>query len=120
MIPEAGSARNGCELSAQVFVDGRQYRDRAMIKLRSSVAGGFKTLEIDRSDPDLDPLGQREDFQVLLMDLAFPTEPFAVSGTRQRSPPPRSIAQFGAFSLPAAGFEEKTSAERSGMGKKRG
>jgi len=56
--------------------DGRRYGDRAMIALWRSVAGGFKTLEIYRTDPNLDPLRDREDFQVLPMDLAFPTEPF--------------------------------------------
>ena len=30
-----------------------------------------------RRDTDLDPLRSRADFQMLLMDLAFPEEPFA-------------------------------------------
>jgi hypothetical protein len=30
-----------------------------------------------RTDPDLDPLRSRPDFQLLLMDLAMPAEPFA-------------------------------------------
>jgi hypothetical protein len=55
----------------------RRYGDQAMISLRRSVAGGFKTFEIYRSTPDLEPLHEREDFQVLLMDLALPTDPFA-------------------------------------------
>jgi len=38
---------------------------------------GQPTAALRRSDPNLDPLRDREDFQVLLMDLAFPTEPFA-------------------------------------------
>ena len=30
-----------------------------------------------RRDTDLDPLRSRPDFQVLMMDLEFPEEPFA-------------------------------------------
>jgi hypothetical protein len=29
-----------------------------------------------RRDPDLDPLRPRADFQVFLLDLAFPADPF--------------------------------------------
>ena len=57
--------------------EGRQYGDRAMVELRQAVAGGFKTFEVFRTDPNLDPLREREDFQALLMDLAFPADPFA-------------------------------------------
>jgi eukaryotic-like serine/threonine-protein kinase len=48
-----------------------------MEALRRSVAGAFKTFEVFRSDPNLDPLRDRADFQTLLMDLAFPADPFA-------------------------------------------
>ena len=68
----------------------RRYGDQAMISLRRSVAGGFKTFEIYRSTPDLEPLHEREDFQTLLLDLAFPTEPFA-----RTSPPTQSMRQRG-------------------------
>ena len=30
-----------------------------------------------KTDPDFDPLRSRPDFQALLMDLAFPVDPFA-------------------------------------------
>ena len=71
-IPPATASRNFHEVEER-----RRYGDQAMISLRRSVAGGFKTFEIYRSTPDLEPLRDREDFQVLLMDLAFPTDPFA-------------------------------------------
>jgi len=71
-IPPATTGRTPREVE-----EGRRYGDRAMIALERSVAGGFKTFEIFWSDPNLGPLRDREDFQALLMDLAFPTEPFA-------------------------------------------
>jgi tetratricopeptide (TPR) repeat protein len=72
-IPPAITNRTSYEVD-----DSRRYGDQAMIALRQSVASGFKTLEIYRSTPELDPLRDREDFQALLMDLAFPADPFAL------------------------------------------
>ena len=46
-----------------------------MVELRQAVAGGIKSLEDYRTDPNLDPLRGREDFRALLMDLAFPVRP---------------------------------------------
>ena len=71
-IPPATASRTSREVE-----ESRRYGDQAMISLRRSVAGGFKTFEIYRSTPDLEPLRDREDFQALLMDLAFPIDPFA-------------------------------------------
>jgi eukaryotic-like serine/threonine-protein kinase len=48
-----------------------------MVELRRAVTGGIKPLEDYRSDPNLDPLRDREDFRTLLMDLAFPADPLA-------------------------------------------
>jgi hypothetical protein len=47
-----------------------------MVLLRRAVAAGFADIAHIRADPDLDPLRSRADFQTLLMDLAFPTNPF--------------------------------------------
>jgi serine/threonine-protein kinase len=51
--------------------------DRAMEMLRQAVAAGYWDVAWMRRDPDLDPLRSRADFQVLLLDLAFPADPFS-------------------------------------------
>jgi hypothetical protein len=71
-IPLASASRTASEVE-----DARRYGDQAMQALRRSVAGGFKTREIFRTSPDLEPLHDRDDFQMLLMDLALPADPFA-------------------------------------------
>ncbi len=63
--------------TARQVEDSRRFGDQAMLALARSVAGAFKTFETFRSDPNLGPLRDRKDFQDLLMDLAFPTDPFA-------------------------------------------
>jgi hypothetical protein len=50
--------------------------DRAMASLRRAVATGGVDLAGLRTDPDLAPLRDRPDFQLLIMDLAMPAEPF--------------------------------------------
>jgi hypothetical protein len=49
---------------------------RAMEMLRRAIAAGYWDVAWMRRDPDLDPLRSRADFQVLLLDLAFPADPF--------------------------------------------
>jgi tetratricopeptide (TPR) repeat protein len=58
---------------------GRQRRDgdRAVATIRRAIALGYTDAGMLRNDPDFDCLRSRPDFQVLLMDLAFPAEPFA-------------------------------------------
>ena len=51
--------------------------EQAVDALRRAVAAGLRDLAFMRRDPDLDPLRSRPDFQVLIMDLAFPDDPFA-------------------------------------------
>jgi serine/threonine-protein kinase len=50
--------------------------ERAMAALKRSVAAGFRDESQMRSDTDLAPLRHRADFQAMLLDLAFPTDPF--------------------------------------------
>jgi serine/threonine-protein kinase len=50
--------------------------DRAMSTLISAVRGGFRNYTHIRDDPDMDPLRHRPEYQLLLLDLAFPDKPF--------------------------------------------
>jgi serine/threonine-protein kinase len=54
----------------------RRDADRAMDTIRRAIGRGWGGAEL-RTDPDFDSLRSRPDFRVLLMDLAFPTDPFA-------------------------------------------
>ncbi len=51
--------------------------DAAMDALRRAIAGGFQDLDRLRMDTNLDPLRARNDFQDLMMDMAFPADPIA-------------------------------------------
>jgi eukaryotic-like serine/threonine-protein kinase len=51
--------------------------DRAMAALRRAVAKGYRAPDDLRTDPCLEPLRSRRDFQLLLLDLEFPDAPFA-------------------------------------------
>jgi eukaryotic-like serine/threonine-protein kinase len=50
---------------------------RAMDYLRRAVTGGFRMLPLMALDHDLDALRSRADFQILMMDVTFPGDPFA-------------------------------------------
>jgi tetratricopeptide (TPR) repeat protein len=62
--------------SGMTAADGRADADQAMESLHRAVAAGYRRLSIFRTDPDLDVLRGRPDFRLLIMDLAFPSEPF--------------------------------------------
>jgi eukaryotic-like serine/threonine-protein kinase len=47
-----------------------------MALLRRAVAMGYATLDDYRTADALDPLRDRDDFRLLMMDLAMPAEPF--------------------------------------------
>jgi hypothetical protein len=65
-------------MSAAVGADERrEYADRAMATLRRAAAAGSIGAYGLRSDPGFVPLRPRADFQLLLMDLAMPADPFA-------------------------------------------
>jgi serine/threonine-protein kinase len=63
--------------SGMTAPEGRVEADLAMEWLRRAIAGGYRNIPIMRIDPDLDPLRSRPDFQLLMMDLEFPDDPFA-------------------------------------------
>jgi serine/threonine-protein kinase len=68
------AAEAGSGLSA---AEGRAAAEEAMTTLHRAVSTGWQDLGLMRTDPDLDPIRSRSDFQLLMMDLAFPAEPFA-------------------------------------------
>jgi hypothetical protein len=51
--------------------------NRAMAALRRAVAAGYHDLAEMQADRDLDLLRGRDDFKLLMMDLAMPADPFA-------------------------------------------
>jgi serine/threonine-protein kinase len=51
--------------------------EQAVLALRQAVRAGFRNVGFMRRDTDLDGLRGRQDFQELLLDVAFPTMPFA-------------------------------------------
>jgi serine/threonine-protein kinase len=57
----------------------RQRRDaeRAVARIRRVTEMGFANSDVLENDPDPDSLRSRPDFQALVMDVAFPAEPFA-------------------------------------------
>ena len=63
----------GCGMTAS---DGALEAERAMDILRRNIAAGYRGPAI-RTEPALDPLRTRPDFQLLLRDVDFPAEPFA-------------------------------------------
>ncbi len=67
------AARPGSGVSAG---EGQAELDRAMSWLRRAVALGYRNPDAYRNESALDPIRDRPDFRLLMMDLAFPTEPF--------------------------------------------
>ena len=66
----AGMAGSGMTAS-----DGAIEAERAMDILRGIIAAGYRAPAL-RTEAALDPLRDRPDFQLLMMDVAFPTDPF--------------------------------------------
>jgi serine/threonine-protein kinase len=57
--------------------DRAALNDRAMNTLLLAVTTGFRDHAFIRNDPDLAPLRHRSEYQLLLLDLAFPVDPFS-------------------------------------------
>jgi eukaryotic-like serine/threonine-protein kinase len=70
--------RSGSGLSA---AEGRVEADAAMVALRRAVDAGWRSASSARHDSDLDPIRSRPDFQLLMLDLEFPADPFARQNT---------------------------------------
>jgi serine/threonine-protein kinase len=65
--------------------DAERLGDQAVEALRRAVAAGFRDFDFMRRDTDLDAVRSRADFQMLLLDLAFPAEAFAPLATSGKS-----------------------------------
>jgi hypothetical protein len=55
--------------------DARSLAAQAVLSLRQAVDAGFRNVGFMQRDTDLDALRGRSDFQLLLMDVAFPENP---------------------------------------------
>jgi tetratricopeptide (TPR) repeat protein len=67
-----------------------RYARWAVDALRQAVTAGFRDFAHMRVDKDLDPLRGRTDFQLLMMDFAFPPNPFADIAHERPGPGRRS------------------------------
>jgi eukaryotic-like serine/threonine-protein kinase len=68
------AGRPGSGLSA---VEAAQHAEKAMGLLRQTNTIGYRSADAYRTESALDPLRNRPDFRALMMDLVFPTKPFA-------------------------------------------
>jgi serine/threonine-protein kinase len=57
----------------------RRDADRAVAMVRRAIAMGWGNLDNLKNEPDLDSLRSRPDFQLLMMDLTMPADPFAAA-----------------------------------------
>jgi eukaryotic-like serine/threonine-protein kinase len=67
------AGRPGSGVSA---AQGADQSEEAMAALREAVTMSFRDHTLYRAESALDPLRNRPDFQLLMMDLAFPAQPF--------------------------------------------
>ena len=51
--------------------------DRAIAALFRAAGMGYRDARARRTESALDPLRSRDDFRLLMMDLAMPADPFA-------------------------------------------
>ncbi len=74
----AGRAGSGVSAS-----EGEEHAARAMERLGRAVTVGYRNANELRIETALDPLRSRDDFRLLLMDVAFPSGPFAPADRRE-------------------------------------
>ena len=70
------AGREGSDVSA---AEAASEAETAMALLHKAIAMGYRSLDAFRTEDALDPLRGRDDFQLLMMDLAMPADPFARS-----------------------------------------
>ena len=57
--------------------DGTDQAEKAMAILRQAVTMGYRSPDAFRTESGLDPIRNRAKFRALMLDLVFPTPPFA-------------------------------------------
>jgi tetratricopeptide (TPR) repeat protein len=67
----AGLTGSGVSMS-----DGSDEAERALAILRRAAADGYRAVDLIRTEAGLDPLRGHPRFQLLLLDAAFPADPF--------------------------------------------
>lgn len=82
MLPDAGTLYDLARAESRLVplataADRSDQASRALAALRRAVEHGYRSTTALGSDPSFDPLRTRDDFQVLLLDLALPDDPFA-------------------------------------------
>jgi eukaryotic-like serine/threonine-protein kinase len=68
--------RESSKSSPDNQAEHRKYADKAIGALHIAVRAGYKDTFHMKRDPDLDTLRSRPDFQLLMMDVSFPSDPF--------------------------------------------
>lgn len=76
-VPEMDFDLACCEAGMVGAAGDDEAAERAMAGLRRAVAEGYRDLGWMRIAPALAPVRDRPEFQALLLDLAFPADPFA-------------------------------------------
>jgi eukaryotic-like serine/threonine-protein kinase len=72
----AGLAGTASGVSA---AEAASQTDAAIALLKKTVSLGYRLADAVRTEPALDPLRDRPDFRLLMMDLAMPADPFAAT-----------------------------------------
>jgi hypothetical protein len=62
--------------SGMTAAQGAEQAEKAMAVLRQAVSMGYRNPDAYRTESALDPLRNRDDFRLLMLDLAFPAQPF--------------------------------------------
>ena len=70
------AGRDGSGVSA---AEASSEAGKAMALLKKAVGMGYRNADTFRTEPALEPLRNRDDFRLLMMDLEFPADPFAVA-----------------------------------------
>jgi eukaryotic-like serine/threonine-protein kinase len=70
----AAAGREGLSASTG---NGESEADKAIALLRRAVLNGYRGAVAFATEAALDPLRERSDFRLLMMDLAMPADPFA-------------------------------------------
>jgi hypothetical protein len=67
----------GCVVTRVPAADAATEAEAAISLLRKAVEIGFRGADYCRFEDALDPLRDRDDFRLLMLDLALPDDPFA-------------------------------------------